>query len=181
MSKTTLDIKDVPKTELDRIRDMVEADPRVRQLRVKQNILQRQGNIPEAISIGKQINEAFYAVVAEVMAETDKECENVDLATVKVPEETADKLNEIIVTLQLAIDIVDTCIMDFNETLHSADSTLTLESFDDIRELGQKVRTKLDYFSKKSKVFKLLSFADKSDNMYGLLRSKARSLINKKK
>lgn len=179
MSKTTLGIKDVPQAELDRIRDMVEADPRVRQLRVKQNLLQRQGDIHAAMSIGRQINDMFYAVVADVMAETDRECQTVDLAAAKIPKATACKLNEIIVTLQLAIDIVDTCIMDFNDTLHSSDGTLTLESFDDIKELGLKIRAKMDYFSKKSKVFRLLSFADKSDNMYGLLRNKARSLVNK--
>lgn len=177
MNNKTIDIKDISQKDLDRIKSEFESHPKIRQMRIHQNILQRNGNIREAMSIGKTLEKLFVQSVQNILEDTESECRQVELASVSLPKETADTLDEIIVTLQLAIDVVDTCIMDFNDTLHSADSTLTLESFDDIKLMGDKVKSKLDYFRKKSRLFGRLSFANSSDNMYMLLRNKAKSLI----
>lgn len=178
---TRTDIKDIPQADIDKIRDTFESSPQIRQLRIRQNLLQRQGDYRGAMLIARKIEGLFTHTMSELLTEVDRECQNVNIATANIPIETAERLNEIIVTLQLAIDIVDTCIIDFNDELHSVDDTLTLESFDDIKELGERVKRKLDYFRKHSELFNKISFADKSDNMYKMLRNKARSLINKAK
>lgn len=179
MSKAMIDIKDVSQKDLDRIRTEFENHPKVRQMRIQQNILQRNGNIRGAMSIGKTLEKLFAQSVQNILEDTENECRKVEMASVNLPKKTADTLDEIMVTLQLAIDVVDTCIMDFNDTLHSVDNTLTLESFDDIKLMGDKIKSKLDYFRKKSRLFGRLSFANCSDNMYKLLRNKAGSLIRK--
>lgn len=174
-----LGIRDVPQGELDRIKALFEAAPQVRQLRVRQGILQRQGQYRAALDIGRQLDAAYCKAVADVLEEANRECERVELSSARLPQDIAGRLDEILVTLQLAIDIMDTCVMDFNDTLHNVDGALTLESFDDIRDLGRKVRMKMDGMRKNSKVFTRIDFAERSDNMYKLLRNKARSLINK--
>lgn len=179
MPKTTTNIKDIPQAELDRIRDIFEGAPQIRQLRIRQNLLQRQGDFRAAMNIGRHIEDLYAHTVSELLKEVDRQSENVDIASVNIPKETAGVLNELIVTLQMTIDILDTCVMDFNDTLHKADSALSLESFNDILDYGKKLKAKMQYFQKNSRLFNGLPFADRSDNMYHLLRNKARSLINK--
>lgn len=178
--KPQIDIKDIPQSELDYIKQVFEADPKVRQMRIKQNLLQRNGKIREALALGKQLNDLYLMVVHNTIEEVEKDSKEIDLATVKLPKETTEKLNEISVTLQLAIDIVDTCIIDFNDTLEAADSSLSLEAFDDIQEMGKKIKAKLEHFRRTSKLFNEIPFANKSDSMYSLLRAKSRELLKRK-
>lgn len=176
---TRLDIKDVPQAELDRVREAFESAPQVRQMRIRQNLLQRQGDYRAAMNVGRQIETLYTKTVEELLTEVDRQSENIDMQSVSIPKGDADTLNEIIVTLQMAIDIMDTCVMDFNDVLHRTDTSLTLEMFDELRQLSDKVKAHLRYFQKNSRLFNEIVFADKSDNMYKLLRNKARSLINK--
>lgn len=178
---TRTDIRDIPQADIDKIRETFESSPQIRQMRIRQNLLQRQGDYRSAMNIARKIEDLFAHTVSELLAEVDRECQNVNITSANLPTDVAERLNEIIITLQLAIDIVDTCILDFNDELHGFDDTLTLESFDDLKELGDSVKRKLDYFRKHSELFNEISFADKSDNMYKMLRNKARSLINKAK
>lgn len=178
---TQLDIKDIPQAELDQVRETFESAPQVRELRVQQNLRQRQGDFRGAMNIGRQLDALYTKVLTQLLDEVDRQSENIDMQSVSIPKEDADTLNEIIVTLQMAIDIMDTCVMDFNDVLHRTDTSLTLEMFDELRQLSDKVKAHLRYFQKNSKLFNDLVFADKTDNMYKLLRNKARSLINKKK
>lgn len=179
--KHLINIKGIPQSELDYIKQVFDADPKVRQMRIKQNLLQRNGKIREALALGKRVNDLYLIVVHNTIEEVEKDSEEIDLATVELPREAAEKLNEIAITLQLAIDIVDTCIIDFNDTLKTADNSLSLEAFDDIQEMGKKIKVKLEHFRKSSKLFNEIPFANKSDSMYSLLRAKSRELLKRKK
>lgn len=83
------------------------------------------------------------------------------------------------VTLFLAADIIDTAAMDFNDVLHKTDTTCDMVPFDDLRKLAKEAKGKLEWFSKHSVYMKDVAFGDKSDNMYRLLRNKAKALIRK--
>lgn len=172
-----INIKDVPQELIDKVRKMVEADPRVRNLRIRQNLLQRKGNFIEALKLGKEIEKMHANVIQAYLLKTEKEYSDIDITLGNVSKGDIDELMEIVTTLFLAADIIDTAIMDFNDILHKTNKDLDMTHFNDIKELADAAKDKLKYFSKHSNMIKDVAFGDKSDNMYTLLRNKARSLI----
>lgn len=180
MTKKYIDIKDIPQEFIQQMREQVEADPRVRQMRIKQNMMQRQGNVIEALKIGKAIENLHSLALQAYMEDAEKAYTDIDLGVADLPASDRDELLEIIVTLFLAADIIDTATHEFNDVLHRSGKDLDMTQFDDINELAVASKAKLEYFSTHSDFMKGLAFGDRSDNMYHLLRNKARSLIRKK-
>lgn len=180
MSKLQIQMKDVPQELLQAIREQFEADERIRNLRIKQNLAQRNGNILLALNIGKSIESLYSLAVQKYLEETESEYTNIDLKAADLPEQDRDELVEIIVTLFLAADIIDTAAMDFNDVLHRSDKDLDMIQFDDMRKLAKEAKSKMEYFAKHSNYLQDIAFGDKSDNMYQLLRNKARSLMRRK-
>lgn len=171
---------EVPQQLLDKLRQEFEADGRIRNLRIQQDLAARKGNFALGLSIGKQIEKLYTLCVQSYMEETEKECADIDLATVDLPEDDRTELLELIITLFLAADIIDTATRDFNDVLHRTDKTYDMVQFDDIRQFASKAKAKLDYFAKHSDFLQDVAFGDKSDNMYQLLRNKARALMRRK-
>lgn len=181
MSRPIIQMKDVPQELLQAIRQQFEADPRVRNLRVQQNLAQRKCNLQLALSIGKNIEKLYSLAVQAYIEETEKEYSEIDLKAADLPQNVAEELMEIVITLFLAADIIDTAAMDFNDILHRVDKNLDMTHFDDLSKLAKEAKGKLEYFSKHSNYMKDIAFGEKSDNMYKLLRNKARALRNKHK
>lgn len=181
MDNSQIDINEVPQELLDMIKNTFEADPKIRQMRIQQNLYARSGNIRMGMFIGKQINDLFSKVVQTYLEESEQEYHTVELSAAQLPKSDRNELVEIVITLFLAADIIDTAAMDFNDILHRSDETMDMVQFDDIRKLAKEAKGKLEWFSTHSSYMKDVDFGDKSDNMYGLLRNKARSILRKKK
>lgn len=177
MADRQINIKDVPQELLQQMRQQVEADPRVRQMRIQQNMFQRQGNIMEAIKIGKMINNLHTLAIQAYLEDAEKAYSDIDLKVSDLPEADRSELAEIVLSLFLAADIIDTAAMDFNDILHRSDKDIDMVQFDDINKLAKAAKGKLEYLSKHSNYLKDVNFGDKSDNMYKMLRNKARSLM----
>lgn len=179
-NKNQIDIKDVPQELLQQIRQQFEADPRIRNLRIKQNMAQRNHNYIEALNTGKQIEFLYDEVVSAYLQETEKEYETIDLKASDLPKDDRKTLVELVLTMFLAADIIDTAAMDFNDVMHRTMPDYDMEQFDDLLKLAKAAKSKIEWFAQHSDYMKDVAFGDKSDNMYGLLRNKARSLMNKK-
>lgn len=176
-----INIQDVPQELLDMVKQQLEADPRVRDLRIRQNLATRSGNIHEAMAIGKAINGFFARAIQNYLVECEQESKSIDLGEQDLPKKDASELVEIVVTLFLAADIIDTATQDFNDVLHRSDDTLSMEQFDDMRRLAKAAKAKMEYFRKKLAWLNNVDFGEKSDNMYEMLRNKARAIIRKAK
>ena len=70
--------------------------------------------------------------------------------------------------------------MDFNDVLKRVDDTLVMEQFDDIRNLSKSAKEKLRFLSKNSKLMKDLAWAYKCDDMYDMMKNKAKSILRKR-
>lgn len=172
-----INIKDVPQELIDKMRKNIDADPRVQQLRIQQNLLQRNGSYIEALKLSKEIEKLHAKVIEAYLQQAEKEYSNIDVSLADLPAKDLDELMEIVTTLFLAADIIDTATLDFNDVLHRTDKELDMTNFNDIRELAEAAKAKLKFFSEHSNIMKDVAFGDKSDNMYTLLRNKARSLM----
>lgn len=181
MNDYQINEKDIPQELLDTIKSAFEADPKIRELRIKQEMCVRQRQFKAAFAIDAEINDLFSKVVRTYLEETEQEYHIIDLKAADLPENDRKELVEIVLTLFLAADIIDTAAMDFNDILHRTDNTMDMVQFNDIRKLAKEAKGKLEWFSMHSPYMKDIDFGNKSDNMYGLLRNKARSFLNKQK
>lgn len=173
----SLTIKDIPQAQLDRIRKVFEDAPQIRQLRVRQNLLTRNRDFFGALRTGKLIEDAWERTVSEVLKQLEEQTETVKIQDSGLSEDTKKKLDEYMVVLQLCIDIMNMCILDFNSAMHKEDPNLDMVAFNDIKDLHQIIKDKMEMFYKNSNIFHSDDFADKADNMYDMLRSKARSIL----
>lgn len=176
-----LKAKDIPDEMIGRIREAFDRDPQVCELRTHQNLLQRSGQFREAMEVAARIDYLYTKVVQSYIYETEKECQSITLDKSGLPETDIEQLNECVVTLFMACDIIDTAIMDANDIIHRTDKELHFEMFDGLNKLSKMVRDKMRFLSENSGYAKEAIWADKCDNMYELLRNKARSVIRKRK
>lgn len=176
-----LSIKDIPDDMLRQIRNSFEDDPQIKQMRIRQDVLLRSGNAVQALEWGKKIEILFAKVVNNYIEEAANEAETFSLEEAGIPPEDIEKFNEYAVTMFMACDIIQSCIIDINDILHKTDKDLHFEQFDDIKQIGEMVKSKLDFLQKNSKYMNNAFWGDKCDDMYSMMQNKAKAIIRKRK
>ncbi|EFA98148.1 hypothetical protein [Hoylesella timonensis] len=175
-----LSIKDVPSDMLRQIRNQFESDVQIRQLRIKQNLLQRTGNFAKAMELGKTIESLYEKVIDSYIEETIKESDKFSLEEAGIPVNDIKKVNEYAVTMFMACDIIQSCIIDINDLLHKTDKDLHYEQFDDIKQISEMVKSKLDFLQNNSTYMNNVFWGDKCDDMYSMMLNKAKAIIRKR-
>ena len=170
---------DMPDDLLGMIRNRFESDPSVVKLRLRQNDLQARGKYMEALAIAKQIDSIFNDVVFRYMKETEKSISEVDVGKMDIPAEDKEMVQTLGVVMFMACDIIDFAVMDVDDILHKYDKKLCFEMFNDIREISSLAKEKLKFFQENSNYMKGLAWADKCDDMYSMIQSKARSIVKR--
>lgn len=175
-----LSIKDVPSDMLRQIRNQFESDVQIRQLRIKQNLLQRTGNFAKAMELGKTIESLYEKVIDSYIEEAIKESDKFSLEEAGIPVNDIKKVNEYAVTMFMACDIIQSCIIDINDLLHKTDKDLHYEQFDDIKQISEMVKSKLDFLQNNSTYMNNVFWGDKCDDMYSMMLNKAKAIIRKR-
>lgn len=176
-----MSVKDIPAELMERIRLQFENDAKVRALRVRQGMEQRRGDFLGAMRTGQLIDHLFNEVVFHYMEEAESEAERVEIDSIAMPKEDKESILVLFLTVFMATDIIDTAVRDVDDILHRQDENFHLEMFNDIRQLSEMAKGKLDYLRKHSGYMKDLVWADKCDDMYEMCRSKARSIMRKRR
>lgn len=180
MKNNQLEVSDVPSEMMEQMRRQFDMDSRIIEMRTHQQVLVRQGNLQAALQIGQTIEALFSKVVYEYLKEANDEAERIDIGTLNISKEDKAEINTLIVTLFMACDIIESATMDFNDVLKRVDDTLVMEQFDDIRNLSKSAKEKLRFLSKSSKLMKDLAWAYKCDDMYDMMKNKAKSILRKR-
>ena len=180
MRNNQLEVSDVPSEMMEQMRRQFDMDSRIIEMRTHQQVLVRKGNLQAALQIGQTIEALFSKVVYEYLKEANDEAERIDIGTLNISKEDKAEINTLIVTLFMACDIIESATMDFNDVLKRVDDTLVMEQFDDIRNLSKSAKEKLRFLSKNSKLMKDLAWAYKCDDMYDMMKNKAKSILRKR-
>ena len=180
MRNNQLEVSDVPSEMMEQMRRQFDMDSRIIEMRTHQQVLVRQGNLQAALQVGQAIEGLFSKVVYEYLKEANEEAERIDIGTLNISKEDKAEINTLIVTLFMACDIIESATMDFNDVLKRVDDTLVMEQFDDIRNLSKSAKEKLRFLSKSSKLMKDLEWAYKCDDMYEMMKNKAKSILRKR-
>lgn len=176
-----LNVSDIPQSLLDIINEQFERDERVRHLRVQQQMYSRCGKFAEALSVAKRLEALRNKCVYEYMSEAEREVSEIDISSVGIPLSDKEELMNLLLVCFMCGDIIESSIMDMNDLLHKHDKSLSIEKFDDIRSLMRMCKEKLKYLQKNSGYMKDLVWGYKCDDMFLMLKNKARSIMRKRK
>ena len=176
-----IDVNDIPAELMNRIREQFYADPQIIRLRLRQRDYQSQGKFQAALELGKTINELFDRVVYQYLKEAEEQVERIDINNMQMPIEDRESILALGIVMFMACDIIESAIIDTNDMLHKHDKELSFEMFNDIQQLSKMAKEKLKFLQNNSGYMKDLVWADKCDNMYQMMLSKAKSIMRKRK
>ena len=161
------------------MRDKFDNDARVREFNTRAFHLQQSGKFMEAMKLRQQIEQLFDKVIVAYCQEAESQMEEMTLDQAKVPMEDQKKINQLMVTLYMAVDIMDSCLLDINDTLHRTDKNLNYEKIRDLQELAHLCKEQMTEFSKQADYTKFPEWGDITDNMYEMMQKKAMSIMRK--
>ena len=174
-------VNDIPQELMSKLRQSFEAEPKVRELRVRQQMLLRSGNYREALEVAQGIDSLFNRVVHEYLEDAKDEVEQVEVASLDMPLEDKEDLMRHLLVCFMCADIIKSSVLDMDSILHRYDKNMYMEMFNDIRQVMEMSEQKLSYLQKNSGYLKDLVWGEKCDNMYDMMLSKAGSIMRKRK
>ena len=171
----------IPSELLSKIRMIFESSPRVRELRMRKELLMREGRHLEALGVSRSLDELFHRCVYEYVDEASRQVEHVDVSSMDIPLEDKERILSLLLVCFMCADMIESAVMDMDDVLHRHDPSLCMEMFNDLRELLSLSREKLKYLQENSGYMDGLVWSERCDDMYEMMQSKARSLIRKRK
>lgn len=174
-------VSDIPQELMSKIRQSFEAEPKVRELRVQQQMLQCTGKYDDALALARQIDLLFNRVVFEYLENARREVEQVDVATMEMPIGEKEDLMRHLLACFMCADIIKSSIQDMDTILHKYDKNMFMEMFNDIRQVMDMSEQKLRYLQQNSGYLKDLVWGERCDDMYDMILSKAGAIMRKMK
>jgi hypothetical protein len=174
-------VNDIPQELMSKLRQSFDADVKVRELRVRQQMLLRSGNYREALEVAQGIDLLFNRVVHEYLEDAKDEVEQVEVASLDMPLEDKEDLMRHLLVCFMCADIIKSSVLDMDSILHKYDKNMYMEMFNDIRQVMEMSEQKLSYLQKNSGYLKDLVWGEKCDNMYDMMLSKSGAIMRKRK
>ena len=174
-------VSDIPQELMSKMRQSFEAEPKVRELRVQQQMFQCTGKYDDALALARQIDLLFNRVVFEYLENARREVEQVDVATMEMPIGDKEDLMRHLLACFMCADIIKSSIQDMDTILHRYDKNMFMEMFNDIRQVMDMSEQKLRYLQQNSGYLKDLVWGERCDDMYDMILSKAGAIMRKMK
>lgn len=174
-------VSDIPQELMSKIRQSFESEPKVRELRVQQQMLMRTGKYADALALAQQVDLLFNRVVFEYLENARNEVEQVDIATMEMPIGDKEDLMRHLLVCFMCADIIKSSIQDMDTILHRYDGTMYIEMFNDMRQVMDMAEQKLSYLQQNSGYLKDLVWGERCDDMYDMILSKAGAIMRKMK
>ena len=171
-----LKLKDIPSDLLAKIDEQFNQHPKIRQMRIEQQVLQNKGMLMQALEIGKRIEDLHTRAIYGYIQMAENEASNLHLEDVDLDKEDEEFLRTAEIALFMVCDVINCCIIDMNDTLHRKDNTLNYETFNDVKNIIDLAKAKLNYLRKNSSFLKNEKWGDMCDNIYKMLMSKAKRM-----
>jgi hypothetical protein len=176
-----MNVNEIPSELMDKIRLGFDTNRDVMLLRTAQQNAQREGNFQKALYVAQQIDSLWTICLDNYMRKMEGECRQIDLKYADMPDEDKDELMNRVMVLFMCCDIIETATMDMNDILRRTEKDASITTFEDLRQTLSLAKEKLKYLQDKGDYMKDLVWADSCDNMYDMMRSKAMSIIRKRK
>lgn len=176
-----MNVNEIPSELMDKIRLGFDTNRDVMLLRTAQQNAQREGNFQKALYVAQQIDSLWTICLDSYMRKIESQGKQISLKASNLPERDKDELLNRVMVLFMCCDIIESATMDMNDILSRTEKDASITTFEDLRQMLLLAREKLKYLQDNGDYMKDLVWADKCDNMYELIKSKAASIIRKRK
>lgn len=174
-------VNDIPHELMSKIRESFESEPKVRELRVQQQMMMRTGKYQDALDVAKYIETLYNECVYNYIEESESQVEKIDVASINMPLSEKEDLMKHLLVCFMCADIIKSSVQDMDSILHRHDKNMYMEMFNDIKQVMEMSEQKLQYLQDNSDYLKDLVWSDKCDNMYDMMLSKAGAIMRKRK
>lgn len=157
--------------------------PKAIALNKKRNKFMAAGEHIRAIKVTQDIEELREIVFKRWFDELLQEARQVDIQNLNLPDEVKSKMNTYYVTLFMACDIINCCVVDMDNLIQKFHKDLAVEMFDDFIEMSRKAKEKIAMFQRNTGFLNDIYWGDKCDDIYDMMQNKAKKIImhNKEK
>ncbi len=135
--------------------------------------------IPQATSWFNQVELVKEKNGKSNNAEYNNAKTTLSLSSAGLPKEDLEHVTTLIMTLFVCCDLIESCQQDIQKTLHNTDTALSFEMFLGLRDLAKEVKKKINYLLDDTSYMSTAYWGDVCDNMYEMMKNKARSIIRK--
>jgi hypothetical protein len=174
-----MNVKDIPNELMEKIRIGFDTNKDVVLLRTAQQEAERVGNFQKALNIAQQIDNLWTICLDNYMRKMEAQGRQISLKASDLPEKDKDELLNRVMVLFMCCDIIESASNDMNDILKRTHKDVSITTFEDLRQIMSLAKEKLKYLQNTGDYMKDLVWADNCDNMYLLMRNKAKSIINK--
>jgi hypothetical protein len=176
-----MNVNEIPKDLLDKIRFSFDTNKDVMLLRTAQQEAQMVGNYQKALHIAKQIDNLWTICLDNYMRKMEAQGKQISLKASDLPEKDKDELFNRVMVLFMCCDIIESATIDMNDILRKTEKDASITTFEDLRQTLSLAKEKLKYLQNTGDYMKDLVWADNCDNMYDMMKSKAASIIRKRR
>lgn len=176
-----MNVADIPRELYDKILVRFESNKDVRLLRTAKEDAKRRGDFMKALKIAQEIEALWTICLDNYMAQAEREVSKVSIDSKDLPQDDRDEMMEKLMVLFMCCDIVESSIIDLNDILHRTKPDTDITTFSDLKQALDMAKEKLKYLQQTGDYMEDMIWADKCDNMYLLMRNKAKSIINKRR
>jgi hypothetical protein len=176
-----MNVNEIPSELMDKIRLGFDTNKDVMLLRTAQQNAQREGNFQKALYVAQQIDSLWVICLDNYMRKMEAQGKQISLKASDLPEKDKDELLNRVMVLFMCCDIIESATMDMNDILKRTHKDASITTFEDLRQTLSLAKEKLKYLQDKGDYMEDLVWADKCDNMYELMQSKAASIIRKRR
>ena len=171
----------VPLEEQQKLRVAFCNNPSIKKLDQLATKLQRNGDFIGALNLKKEIEAQWEHVKHTHMKSYDNTVqETVKLSELGLPDDKVRSLVENMLTIFMACDIIETAYLNANEILKKHDKNTSLDNFDDLTSVIDRVKAHLRFLQSETGYMDDLAWGDGCDKQYEMIKNKARSIMKKK-
>lgn len=171
----------VPLEEQQKLRVAFCNNPSIKKLDQLATKLQRNGDFIGALNLKKEIEAQWEHVKHTHMKSYDNTIqETVKLSELGLPDDKVRSLVENMLTIFMACDIIETAYLNANEILKKHDKNTSLDNFDDLTSVIDRVKAHLRFLQSETGYMDDLAWGDGCDKQYEMIKNKARSIMKKK-
>ena len=156
-------------------------NPRYRRLFKEQQEAKSQKEYMSSAVLTHHVMELKQKLFNNFIQRVKREGRKLDIKQISLPKETKEKIDILYITTFMACDIIESAALDMNDVLKKVDKSLSFETFSEMVKIIRVAKEKLSIFGKDSDCPAKSIWAEKCDNMYAMMQSKAKKIYNEGK
>ena len=155
-----------------------EKQPTIQKIQEAISVANRTHQYVLALKLNQKLDKIKEDIIRDLLESENSEVKILKSTDLGLTQKEIDEVNELQIALYMLCDVMDSIILDMNSLLKKKDKDVSFEMFDDIKELGKRVKERINYVEREMDLIEDGELYDNSDNLYQMLLTKSRKTYN---